>query len=395
MKAPPTLMFLGSKAVEAGATDAQLAQLAKLTNNEIAEVKLREAAELTDTRRLIDTLARSMATQRDTAVVAPEPFDLTDLLTQPDEDAAYRIGELWPIGGRVLLAAPYKAGKSHMVGNVIRTLVDGGKFLDRFDVTPVRKVVLIDTELDTRLLRRWFRDQRIDNTDAVSVVPLRGAVSTFDITDPATRSQWARKLEGADVVILDCLRPVLDALGLSEDKDSGRVLVAFDALLAEIGATEGMVVTHMGHQNERARGDSRLLDWNDAMWKIVRSGDDSDDDATRKRFFSALGRDVSLPEGQLTFDTATRHLAYEDGSRKDSTARVAMPKLLALISMEPGKLSKNDAERRLKDDHGIPQQAARAALKKALAEGSLVFEIGDRGKHLLSPGGDPFTVATG
>jgi RecA-family ATPase len=338
-------------------------------------------------------MARKIVATCDCAVTPPEPMGLDTLLDESDENAAYRIGELWPAGGRVLLAAQYKSGKSTLVGNVLRALVDGGHFLGKFTVTAVRRVALIDTELDTRTLRRWLRDQGIANTTAVSVLALRGAVSAFDILDSATRTEWARRLVGADVVILDCLRPVLDALGLSEDKDAGRVLVAFDALLAEIGATEGMVVTHMGHQNERARGDSRLLDWPDALWKIVRGTDDESDDTDRARFLSAIGRDVALPEGLLTYDTATRHLTYAGGNRKDSTARAAIPELMALVRLEPGKLSKNAAEARLKDEHGIPQKVARDTIKKAIKDDLVIVTPGPHNAKMLSPKpGDPFDL---
>lgn len=327
----PTLMFCGVDAVEAGASDKQLAALPKLNPADMTALKVRAAAIRQDRRKQVDSIARSLATGREAAVAIPEPLSLDALLAEEDEEAAYRIGEMWPTGGRVLLAAQYKSGKSTLVGNVVRSLVDGGAFLGKFDVVAARKVVLIDTELDKRTLRRWLRDQGIHNTAAVTVAHLRGAVSAFDILDAATRSQWARRFAGADVVILDCLRPVIDALGLSEDKDAGRVLVAFDALLAEIGAEEGMVVTHMGHHNERARGDSRLLDWPDALWKIVRGGDESDDEVGRPRFLSALGRDVELPEGQLSFDRATRHLTYAGGTRTESRAADVIEKRVTAI----------------------------------------------------------------
>ncbi|WP_407649987.1 AAA family ATPase [Gordonia pseudamarae] len=385
-------MVKGDAAVSAGATDDQLAALTPLDLDGIAALLIEAAAIADDVRRQIGTRSRSLAAQREAAVVPPAPTNLADLLAQPDDEAAYRVGELWPTGGRVLLAAQFKAGKSTLVGNVLRSLVDGDKFLDRFDAVPVGRVALIDTELDTRTLRRWLREQAIDNTERVSVLPLRGAVSTFDILDPATRARWAAQLSGADVVILDCLRPILDALGLSEDKDAGRVLVAFDALLAEIGATEGLVVTHMGHEAERARGDSRLRDWPDAEWKIARGGDDSDDDGRRPRYFSALGRDVSLPEGLLTFDPETRRLAYGEGNRRDSNARAALPELMALIRAEPGTLSKNAAEIRLRDEHAIPQRVARQAIAAAIRSGDLDVTAGPRNAKLLSPGADPFTV---
>lgn len=384
----PTLIVAGDRLVSAGADDDDLGQLHALTADEITDLHI-EAAAMREAAR--DRVRRRYRANT-TVAEPPELLALDDLLAQPDDEATYRIGELWPTGGRVLLAAQYKSGKSTMVGNAIRTLVDGGKFLDRFDTAPVGRVALIDTELDTRTLRRWLREQDITNTAAVSVLSLRGAVSTFDVLDPVTRSQWADQLAGADVVILDCLRPVLDALGLSEDKDAGRVLVAFDALLAEIGAEEGMVVTHMGHQNERARGDSRLRDWPDAEWKIVRDGDDTDDDGDRARYFSAVGRDVSLPEGCLTFDPETRHLTYANGNRRESTARHALPELMALIRAEPGTLSKNAAEARLRDEHGIAQRTARQAIAAAIRDNHLTVTPGPRNAKLLSPGPDPFAL---
>lgn len=391
MSKPPTLAFSGDQAVNAGATDAEMSALPELSTGEIEALTLKAAAIREDRRAQARTLARKIAADRETTVAAPEPLRLADLLAEQDDGPTYRMEGVWPTAGRVLLAAQFKSGKSTLVGNAIRSLVDGDSFLGEFAVTPVRRVALIDTELDTRTLRRWLRDQGIRNTDAVSVLALRGAVSTFDILDPATRTEWAQRLGGADVVILDCLRPVIDALGLSEDKDAGRVLVAFDALLAEIGAGEGMVITHMGHQNERARGDSRLLDWPDALWKIVRDGDETDDDGNRRRYFSALGRDVALPEGLLNFDAAARHLTYGGGNRKDSAASAAMPALLAMVRAEPGRLSKRAAESRLCDEHGFTQQDARRTIAKAIGNGSLTASVGARRSHMLSPGGvDPF-----
>ncbi|MCV7300664.1 AAA family ATPase [Mycobacterium barrassiae] len=381
----PKLMATGDALVKAGATDAEMAGLHALTPAEIAKLQLESAAFREDRRAQVRTLARKIAADRETTVAQPEPCLLSELLDEPDESATYRIGEVWPTGGRVLLAAQFKSGKSTLVGNTVRSLVDGEPFLGTFPVSPVGKVVLIDTELDRRTLRRWLHDQGIRNTSAVTVVPLRGAVSTFDILDARTRTEWAQRLGGADVVILDCLRPVLDALGLSEDKDAGKLLVAFDALLAEVGATEGLVVTHMGHQNERARGDSRLLDWPDALWKITRDGDDTDDDGTRRRYLSAMGRDVDLPEGALTFDADTRHLSFGCGGRADTARDAAISLLLEMVDAAPGELSKNAAENQLMDDHGVTQKDARKAIARAIKAGMVTVTSGRHRGHYLSP----------
>ena len=58
----------------------------------------------------------------------------------PDEDATYRVTGLWPTGGRVVLSAQHKAGKTRLTGNLIRSLVDGDLFLGAFTVAPAERV---------------------------------------------------------------------------------------------------------------------------------------------------------------------------------------------------------------------------------------------------------------
>jgi hypothetical protein len=155
----------------------------------------------------------------------PQMVTLPDFLAVPDEDVTWRVDGLWPVGGRVVFAAQRKAGKSTAVGNLVRSLVNGDDFLDAFPThKPAGKVVLVDVELDPRMLRRWLRDHGIVNRDKVIVLPLRGYAASLNLLDEQTRSRWAKKLRavGTSVILLDCMRPILDALGLSEDKDAGR-----------------------------------------------------------------------------------------------------------------------------------------------------------------------------
>ena len=55
----------------------------------------------------------------------PPLVRLDEFLATPDEALAYRVDQLWPAGGRVILAAAWKAGKTTLLGNLIRSLVDG------------------------------------------------------------------------------------------------------------------------------------------------------------------------------------------------------------------------------------------------------------------------------
>jgi len=117
------------------------------------------------------------------------------------------------------------------------------------------------------------------------------------------------------------MRRILDALGLSEDKDAGKFLTGFDAMLTEAVITDAMVIHHMGHSGERARGDSTILGWGDSLWKMVRK----DEDPASQRYFSAFGRDVDVQECELSYDATTRSLTITGAavsSRSPSTRLV-------------------------------------------------------------------------
>lgn len=319
--------------------------------------------------RVKDAAKRLLKAEREAGQGKPRMIGLREFLAEPDQDVEYRITEVWPTGGRVVFAAQYKAGKSTAVGNVIRALADGSPFLGQFTTAPAGRIILIDNELDQRTLRRWLRDQDVQNVDAVTLIPLRGMVGSFDILDDETRKQWAAALAttSPDVIILDCLRPVLDALGLSEDKDAGRFLVAFDALLHGAGASEALVVHHMGHGGERSRGDSRILDWPDATWKLIRQ---DGEDLTSPRYFSAFGRDVEVAESLLQFNPDTRHLDIIGGSRRRSKVEDALGKLIKFLSVQERPVSGNWIEKNI--ERGYGSQTWRDALKEGARQGLIV-----------------------
>lgn len=320
---------------------------------------------------------RKLAAETSPPLPRPAPVLLSELLAEPDEPTEYRIDGLLPIGARVVLAAQYKAGKTTLMGNVIRSLVDGVPFLGVHQVTPTRRrVVALDTEMGRKTLRRWLRDQRISAPDRVAVVALRGRVSSFDVLDPAVRREWASEVRAQDpgVLILDCLRPVLDALGLDENTDAGRVLVALDEIADSAGVDELIVVHHMGHSGERSRGSSRLRDWPDVEWRLVR--EDANDPGSR-RFFSAYGRDVDLAESALDYDPDTRHLTLAGGSRKDAAAEALIPDLVELLIDQPG-LSRQGVEDALTETTGASRAVIREALKTGVRDGKVRTTPGPR-----------------
>ena len=148
----------------------------------------------------------------------------------------------------------------------------------------------------------------------------------------------AKELQANEVcfAILDGVADVIDAFGLSEDKDMGRFLAAWKETMGLAGITESMLFHHMGHSAERARGSSRILDYGFGEWRLVRKGQNENGDPRGERFFSAYGRDVDVPEGKLQYDEATRRLTMVGGSRTGDTLRGIELEVKKFIKENPG-----------------------------------------------------------
>jgi hypothetical protein len=147
-----------------------------------------------------------------------DAINLTEFLTQPDEQEQYRITGLWPAQGRVLLAAAAKSGKTTtVVGNLLPSLVDGRPFLGEHSSHPVTgRVIYLNMEVGERTIRNWMRRAGINNTDQVEVVNLRGKASALTLATDQGRQRFAAFLHNqqAEIVILDPLAPLLATLGL-------------------------------------------------------------------------------------------------------------------------------------------------------------------------------------
>lgn len=341
----------------------------------------------------------------DTIYADPRPLHpKPQLAPEPDEDedafAALSLDELgkaienvpeWliegalPFGGKVILSAPAKAGKSTMIGNVIRSLVDGTPFLDRFPVKALgtfpeidyddetgepcgideeyddtldpQSVLLIDTELSPTMLRRWLDDQGIspEGRERVKVLSLRGR--GLDLADEKVYERFTNAIidSHAKIVILDPLGPILRAAGRDENRsaDLGPVLAALDQAMRDCGVAL-LLVHHHGHSGERARGASLLRDWPDAEWIMTTDGE--------RRALSMRGRDVELPETVLAYDRETRHLTLGEGDRQSTAVVHRAGIVVEILTETPGLVT--NALRAALHSRGI---TATAEQSKAIA----------------------------
>jgi hypothetical protein len=335
------------------------------------ERKIRERA----SQLWIDREARKLLADTDAAeITLPPVVSLDTLLATPDDPVTMRIDKVWPSGGaKVLCAAPAGAGKTTLNGNLVRALADGDPFLGAFEVNQhAERIVIIDNEMTAGMLKRWLRKQGVTNTAAVvDVVTLRGQAGLFNLGNDRLRDRWTRRLAdlGCDFVIFDCLSPVINAMGLKEATELGKFLHPLTDMLTAAGVPDVLVHHHMGHEAERARGDSTALGWSDANWKIVRNRENGKDE---RYFATDKVRDAAelVAEGLLSFDPATGRLSYVGGDRaetgKNDTIEQRISEILDVLAEHHAK--------GLSDDKGMgaTELKRRVGGKKEITESALV-----------------------
>jgi len=321
------------------------------TPEEIAAAVADDALTIEARRIAFDLMARErardiVAAAKATGKVAPQIIPMPVFMAAEDVDAAYRIDELWPAGGRVLIVAQAKTGKTTLVvSNLLPALlgweVDGANlgplFLGRYATQPVRgRIVYINVEVGEVTLRRWLRKSGLPIDERLHILNLRGAASSLNIGSEAGRRAWSARLKAlkAEIVILDPVAPLLAALGLDENSntDVATFWAWWGETLADAGVVDDVVIHHAGHAGERSRGASRLLDEPDAIWTITK---DKDEDADR--YIEAVGRDVDLSRHVLTYTAETGGLAIGDAKSSkaaDQSRGAWRERLLEIIARE-------------------------------------------------------------
>ena len=263
---------------------------------------------------------RKLAQQavRDAERAEAEPFDagtLAELLARPKPPRG-RVEGLIPWEASALLVAQRKAGKTTATLNLARCLLTGERFLDRFDVRPVRgRVGLLNYEVSGAQLAAWADDHEVPD-GRLFVVNLRGRRNPLDHEgDRAALADLLRAHE-VETLIVDPFGRAYSGESQNDAAAVGQWLVGLDRFArSEVGALDLILTAHAGWNGERTRGSSALEDWADVIMTMTR------DENTDARYLRAEGRDVELPEDRLDYDHETRTLSLSgDGSRKTAGA---------------------------------------------------------------------------
>lgn len=290
------------KATEAveKATEAETAadRWQRKLDREVEKVLLRDEAKREADRRKAAELYGDVA--------EVEPLTGDAVVEVVDVAESFMIESLWSYTRpQVLLYAKAKVGKSTLAHNVVAALLAGSRLFGRYRVeAPAGRIGIIDTEMTAEHLTSEFGlhwPEVRDHRDRVMLWPLgqKGAARQFDLTDPARRTAWAEKLKAAniDVLLVDCLGPLLRAAGIDENTDAAVFMEHIREVCDRAGVRAHLIVDHAsskaGKEDNGARGDSKKMDTADALWKFSAAKDAKGEKVPGRFLLAVEGRDGS------------------------------------------------------------------------------------------------------
>lgn len=289
----------------------------------------------------IRNAARELVAAEEHAKSWKPPADfgtLKDELAQADQAPQWRVKGLLGLGHNAIPVARRKAGKTTLIGNLVRSVVDGEPFLGRFDVTPIEgSVAIFNYEVDELQYRRWLRETRIVHADRVHVLHLRG--KALPLSDVRIRKWVINWLKERDVTMWlpdPYSRAYVGCVENGNDEAQvGRFLDILDVIKAEAGVSELVMPTHTPKAktesgDETAIGSQRLEAWPDSMWYLTK------DQKSGLRFLRAEGRDIDVAEEQLTYNEATRSLILGGWDRNTTVKRLDADLVVSYVTENPG-----------------------------------------------------------
>lgn len=295
------------------------------------------------------------------ANVVPAAYETPDWL----------IEDIWERGTVPQLSGNSKAGKTTLVIDAIRTLLEPGHlFLGRYPVGPIsaddlaRGIVFINTENPAAAVERALAplsDVFVETSEGivtarslVRVYNLRetvGGPASFNLLDPAILEQWRRILiqcdecQGDDnwgplALFADNGTAVLRAVGLDVQKHIGEWFEQLRSLVSVSDTDAGLGVTHATMDGRNALGGTISSAGSDGEWSYFKDGLSG----TAARMFSLsprLGAVEAIPEHKVVIRDGSPVFAAT--ARAGADADIALgpneeSKVLDMLRGEPAGL---------------------------------------------------------
>lgn len=306
------------------------------------------------TKRYYEGLAADRAKARKAEEEFAESFRMPPSATLSEGLAVerppqqYGVAQMLVKGGNALITAGFKAGKTDLMLNLLKSYCDDEPFLGAFDVLPMpagKRIAFWDFELDEGYAWNLIKLFGIRNTERGVLQSWRGY--SLPLQSESAR-RWAVEwllANQVEVLIVDPFGAVYQG-----DENSNSEVRAWLRQLDEVkeraGVSELYLTIHTGKAaaeegREIARGATAVNDWADAIWTYSRDTAPGTATPSNVRFLSARGRAVDVSEFPVEWDAATHALTRVEGggSRATLRRRALRDQIVAHVEANPGAVT--------------------------------------------------------
>lgn len=312
---------------------------------------------------------------------------LTDALQIERPENSWLIQNCMRTGHKVGLTAGFKTGKTTLLGNVTRSLVDNVPLFDRFPVEDMGgNVAIFDYELTETDAFEMYERLGIHKTDRVFVESLRGrGFSLANDVHAELAVNYLRQHDSA-VWLLDTHARAMAGFGSENDNDDvGAFLRCVDQVAAEAGLLGVIISAHTGRfaaevGSEHARGATKFDDDMDARWIYTKDKD-------QKRYFRADGRNGvgRFDEFAMKHDPLTEGLTATSLNRHDARMAEIAEEVAGIVKGWSGpKLLNRSAIYAAMS--GTDNKNKKRYVDYAEHQGWITFTPGPRNSEIASPG---------
>lgn len=242
---------------------------------------------------------------------APSAISFADLAKKPLPEIQWTVDGLFGYGHNVLLTGAFKVGKSSLILNLIKSLVDGRPFLDLFPTTLDGNVCYMNYELMDQNLQTEIRRMHFRRGSRVITLGLREYPGSNPLLTERSRAWFVgflREYE-VEVLVVDTFRAAYHGVSHNDNAEVAAFTRMLDDLKKQANCPGLVLANHMGRKDheqgqEHGAGATELDNWTDMRWIYTKDGDKQDS----PRFLKVEGRGGYLDESKLTWDDDSRRL---------------------------------------------------------------------------------------
>lgn len=256
-------------------------------------------------------------------------ISLRELLATAIPKSKWLVEGLLMKAGKIFFAAQAKAGKTTVTLALLKALVDGIPFLGKFKVeVPEGRIGYMNLELTEGQMQEWVARQSIQDTDKVHFWNLRGKPNPF--RSAASRHHLIEEIRelGIKTLIIDTFAKIFPGEA-NNNSEVNRFLIMLDDVLDRAGVEQLVMLVHAGNDASKIRGATALTDHPDGIWYLI-------NDDQKNRYFSAIGRDIEIPEGQIIFDKNTSELSFTGAGKRATRDLSSRERIIEFVKANPG-----------------------------------------------------------